>query len=532
MKLYLVLAVSFVSTASVLAQSFHKRLGLSGGAENAIGMVVLPSGNIIGMGWSYVDSAIVVTKVNGANGDVFFFKELSRTSGPVGYIYAAGFQLTYTSSDQILAVGYLQGPGSQYQPHPPMVMLVDTNGNVLMARGVGTSYWDEVPGLGVEVAPGSYAVTMHDGGPQDYYSGTCVMLLDGTGSVTNGRCYKQGENFSVGMLVALPDHSLVLAGGQRWPFNSPFDSEGILLKVDEDLDPVWAKTYIGYDVHGISRIVMTNDGGFLTLSWADDTATTMFDILLMKTSGTGDLVWAKRYSNPGNRLFISDLSASPDGTILVAAAYQHEASSNYDGFIMKTDSNGSLLWAHNYGDSVSASTNNDRVISATAGQDGIVFFGHTTAAGTSDFMVGKTDANGFASCYQNAPDITVEDVSSAIRDSSINVFDSVATKTFYNWGLNSSDITVQSEDLCIVGIDRLDQPQIEIHPNPASDFVTITRVQEPGRLSIIHVNGQVVHENLIASQVAVVPVGTYPPGIYVVRVETGQLTQLSKLIVH
>lgn len=520
-----------LATACVSAQTVHKHFGLAGANDAPQDMCLLPSGNIIALGWTYEDSTLQFIKLNGQTGDVMLFRSIAKTGSIMSNVF--GFRLHYTATGKVLAVGNFQDPQPNYAAHPPTILMFDTSGTLLLSKGVGNTYWDEVGATCTEVASGKYAFTTHDGGPQDDSSGTCLLLFDETWTATDGRCFKLVQDFGVPAMAALPDQSLVLAGGCHWPFNVQFDGESVILKVDAGLDPVWAKTYIGPDTRAISNIANTPDGGFLTLAWADDTATTVFDMLLMKVNGTGSVQWAKRYSNPDKRLFIRDFVVNPDGSVLMAATYLHSAASNYDAVIIKTDSTGNILWAQNYGDSVGATAYFEGPVSVAEVTGGFVFMGNTNKPGHTDYMFGRTDVAGFAGCYQSMPSISVEDVTSDIRDSFIVVNDSVATKTFYDFaGFSHTDVTVPSGELCSVGIDNVNQPQVRITPNPADEYVLIRAEYPDAELSVVNLSGQVVRSALMINKQLKLWLEDLTPGLYLVRLRGEFGTQTAKLVVR
>lgn len=527
-SLYILIALAVSSSA--ISQTVHKHFGLAGAGDSPMDMCVLPSGNIIALGWTYSDTTLQLVKINGQTGDVMFFKRIERIG--VAMSNAFGFKLLYTLTGKVLATGSFQDDQSNYADHPPMLLLFDTLGTMLLAKGLGPGYWDEAGLNSIEVASGKYALTTNERWTDDY-AGTTVMLVDETATVTAARNFQGTQYFSVGAVAALADQSLMLAGGTQWHFNVEFDYESVIMKVNATLDPIWAKTYIGPDTRYVDDILPTTDGGFITIGWANDTGASIFDMLIMKINSTGTPQWAKRYSNPDNRLFIYDFELNPDGSILVAATYLHTAANNYEGMIMKTDATGNVLWAHNYGDSVGATAYFDRVSAVVERPGGYVFLGSTNQPGHTDYMFGRTDANGLASCYQSFATVSVEDVTADIRDSAITVVDSLAPKTFNNWsGFTTTDITVPSGELCVVGIEPVAPPTLIISPNPADDYVMISTDADHAHLSIINANGQTVLSRAIEKQHTTLTLNGLPAGVYLARIESESGTRTEKLVLR
>jgi hypothetical protein len=201
--------------------------------------------------------------------------------------------------------------------------------------------------------------------------------------------------------------------------------------------------------------------------------------------------------------------------------------------VMKTDANGAILWAHNYGDSVGATSHFDVFRDFEAIQGGYAFIGSTNQSGTNDYMLAITGEDGFTGCYHSVPQLTVEDVTTDIRDSTITVIDSVFTKTFGNWtGFTTTDLTITASDMCVVGIDASAPPQIGIHPNPADHHVTVTCAIRPERLQLLGIRGEVIVDTKPWAASTTLPLAGVPSGMYLVRVKNVSGWATSRLVVR
>ncbi|MFM7900669.1 MAG: hypothetical protein ACKPAD_01640, partial [Bacteroidota bacterium] len=128
------------------------------------------------------------------------------------------------------------------------------------------------------------------------------------------------------------------------------------------------------------------------------------EVFVMKLTADGDVVWLRTYGGNGyeSSRFIRETT---DGNYLVGA-YSTSANGDldtahfgsHDGWILKTDTAGNVLWSKNYGGSA---TDRIRWIEPTAG-GGFVFAGSTLSAdfdcvgnhGNHDYWVGKANASG------------------------------------------------------------------------------------------------------------------------------------------
>jgi hypothetical protein len=77
-------------------------------------------------------------------------------------------------------------------------------------------------------------------------------------------------------------------------------------------------------------------------------------------------------------------------------------------------------------------------------------------------------------------------------------------------------------------ITPVNQPSLQLFPNPASDFVNLSGLQVNETIRLFDLNGRLFISRKAASESETVPVSHLPAGLYVVRIGNGQTVKLVK----
>lgn len=160
----------------------------------------------------------------------------------------------------------------------------------------------------------------------------------------------------------------------------------------------WSKTYGGANAEGMDDIypvvIQTSDGGFLLTGDTRSYGAGSNDAYFVKTDANGNMQWNKTYGGPLND-YATGLCQTTDGGYAVMAttsSYGAGHDDSYDFWLLKTDTNGNLMWNKTYG-----GTGNDTAYTVSQTPDGgYVLMGFTSSygAGGYDAWVVKTNASG------------------------------------------------------------------------------------------------------------------------------------------
>jgi hypothetical protein len=167
-----------------------------------------------------------------------------------------------------------------------------------------------------------------------------------------------------------------------------------LFKVNSTGIVQWAKKYGGGNYDRVTSCVQTADSGFVLLGQTGMFNPREFDILMLRTDATGNLLWAKTYDSSSED-FGYDIQKADNGFI-VTGTVGDQAAYPTNCFLMKTDFNGDTLWTVAYGD-----TMYETPYSVVSTSDlGYVVAGTTSSFGAdeADMYLVKTDSEGNSIC--------------------------------------------------------------------------------------------------------------------------------------
>jgi len=134
----------------------------------------------------------------------------------------------------------------------------------------------------------------------------------------------------------------------------------------------------------------TTDGGYVSVGWTKSFGAGNWDLYLVKTNADGSLQWTKTYGGPGDEVDCS-IEQTADGGYIIASRSNSFSAISSDIYLVKTDGSGNLVWSKTYG---GADWEEGHSIIITT--DGYLHVGYTKSfgAGEEDIYVMKNDLNG------------------------------------------------------------------------------------------------------------------------------------------
>ncbi|MGA3192317.1 MAG: hypothetical protein ABSD73_07365 [Candidatus Bathyarchaeia archaeon] len=115
-----------------------------------------------------------------------------------------------------------------------------------------------------------------------------------------------------------------------------------LVKTDLSGAQLWNKTYGGAGDEVANAIVQTSDGGYALAGWTGSYGAGNYDFWLVKTYSSGTMQWSKTYGGGGDDEAFSLVQTS-DGGYALAGFTDSYGAGIYDGFLVKTDSAGNSV---------------------------------------------------------------------------------------------------------------------------------------------------------------------------------------------
>ncbi len=254
------------------------------------------------------------------------------------------------------------------------------------AKTYGGPTWEEAYSV-QQTSDGGYIVA---GYTESFGAGSRDIFLiktDANGNVVWAKTYG-GTNDDWAYSVQQTSDGGYIVAGITYSFG--VDSGDIfLIKTDANGNVQWAKTYGGTRYERAYSVQQTSDGGYIVAGYTESFGWSNEAIFLIKTDTNGNVIWAKTY-NEGtfNRAF--SVQQTSDGGYIVAG-WTYSWPYDYI-FLIKTDANGNIIWSKTY-----RGTDDDWATSVQQTSDGgYIVAGITSSfgAGWYDIFLIKTDANG------------------------------------------------------------------------------------------------------------------------------------------
>ncbi len=185
------------------------------------------------------------------------------------------------------------------------------------------------------------------------------------------------------------DGGFILVGTTN---NNGTDSSNVyLIKTNSSGDTVFAKIYGGSGDESGYNVQQTTDGGFIIIGNSDVFGAGLWDIYLIKTNSSGDVLWTKTYGGTDQDYGYS-VQQTTDGGYILAGVRNNPFGFDNDLYLIRTNSTGDTLWTKIYG-----AGNHDEGYSVLQTSDGGFIVAGTTVSfgsGNSDVYLIKTNSDG------------------------------------------------------------------------------------------------------------------------------------------
>jgi hypothetical protein len=189
-------------------------------------------------------------------------------------------------------------------------------------------------------------------------------------------------------LVETSDGGFAIAGGQQ-ALGVSYDYW--LVKTDANGGIQWSQSYGGNSIEMTKSLVETVDGGYALAGYTESFGAGSSDFWLVKTDSNGIMLWNRTYGGSKSDTAYSLVETSDRGYALAGSTGSFGEGLN-DCWLIKIDINGNIEWNQTYGGEA-----NDVAYSLVRASDGgYVIAGTTGSFGTEgfDYWLIKTDSRG------------------------------------------------------------------------------------------------------------------------------------------
>ena len=262
-----------------------------------------------------------------------------------------------------------------------LLVHTDSDGNMLWNMTYGETN-DDYAGALVETRDGGYAFTGSTGG--DFW----LVRTDTNGNQLWSKTYGQTSKAHAA-LVQTNDDGFALAGTTD-SFGAGLD-DFWLVRTDSSGSLLWNRTYGGPMYEQASALIQTGDEGFAIAGTRDYFGVNASDFWLVRTDANGDMLWNRTYGGIGENTATALVQTS-DGGFAVAGDINTLEPNLIDFWLVRTDSNGDMLWNNSYGGKGSEVA----FALAQTSDMGFALVGCTDSfgAGSYDFWLVRTDSEG------------------------------------------------------------------------------------------------------------------------------------------
>lgn len=190
-------------------------------------------------------------------------------------------------------------------------------------------------------------------------------------------------------VIQVIDTGYVIAGSSTG--YGDHSANAFLMKLDSLGNFLWTKTYGGTNIEGAKQVLENTDGTMMLIGHTNSFGNGGYDIYLVKTDSDGNLIWEKTFGGNDWDFGYSIAPILTGGYIITGETYSF-GNGNNDAFLLRLDSNGDSLWMKTYG-----GAETDVSMSVIQTDTNVLYFaGKTNSKGLGGFdaWIVKTDSSG------------------------------------------------------------------------------------------------------------------------------------------
>ncbi|NQT61882.1 MAG: T9SS type A sorting domain-containing protein [Candidatus Marinimicrobia bacterium] len=293
-----------------------------------------------------------------------------------------------TSDEGFLVVGYTSSFGAGGDDF--WLVKTDLSGDTLWTKTFGGPSTDEATSV-IQTVDNGYMIggTTRSWGAGSYDA--WLIKTDSIGDTLWTRTYGGSRGDEANSVIHTPEGGYLMAGYTKSFGNGNRDIW--LVCIDSLGDTLWTRTYGGVSNDVAMEVIQSNDDGYIVCGYTASFGAGSNDLWLLKIDAQGDTLWTQTYGGPDEEMAYSVLQTLDDGIIISGHTYSF-GSGMADLYLVKTDSEGDLLWTRTFG-----SGDDEYAFSIIEEPDGSLMVAGATRSwgiGSSDYLLIKIDSQGDA----------------------------------------------------------------------------------------------------------------------------------------
>jgi hypothetical protein len=252
------------------------------------------------------------------------------------------------------------------------IVKLDPQGNIVWKKSYGGTARDEAYSIdactdgGFIVAGGTRSKNLDvsdNHGGYDFW----IIKLKSNGNLEWKKAFGGPADEIAYDVKQTPDGGFVAVGFTKSKTGDVTKQEGLgdywIVKLDEDGNLVWQKSFGGSLYDFAHAVVLTADGGYVVSGYARsgdgdvNSNSGEEDIWIIKLDSAGNLLWQQRYGDyagEGTSAMVADEAGNflSIGISHSDVGLSEDSNGEHDYFLLKCDSEGTLQWSRCYGGSV------------------------------------------------------------------------------------------------------------------------------------------------------------------------------------
>ena len=226
------------------------------------------------------------------------------------------------------------------------VAKVSLEGKLIWEKGIGGDR-DEFAGGLAGTDDGGVLIVGDSTSFGNNYKDIYIVKLSSDGKVLSSRTIGGEKEDSAKALTRTKDGNMVMVGHRE--VQSSGNKDFFVMKLDQNGQKIWAKTYGGEYADTLSGVTASIDGGIVATGKTRSFGSEQTDLSVMKFDAGGKLIWHKiygfKYYEYGNAV-----TSTLDGGFIIAGGTNTLGDGGHSVYILALDKSGKLIWSHVYGD--------------------------------------------------------------------------------------------------------------------------------------------------------------------------------------